>query len=156
VSTYRIGAGIQLIHESLVPRVDTVGEDVLDGFEQAMFTSPLAFRQGEGQLLDQFLGSTRRHKNVARAAIRLLGGPLAEGLEWCGLVGGPDKGDNQSFYRIDELTATLQSGPVPVSGCSGSDGREESTYMVDFRRPCQGLDGVGSVSVSDHVEACFG
>jgi len=42
---YRVGAGVEFVHEPLVPGVDAVLEDTLDGLEEAILTSAYS-RQG--------------------------------------------------------------------------------------------------------------
>jgi len=118
--TYRIGAGIELIHEALIPGVHTILEYLLDGIQQTPNATALSRRQREGHLLGKVLGLPVVDEGILDNAIGVRK-QLTDSPGWHSLIGRPDEGDDQGFDGIEELKK--KGGELAITLCNLGDQR---------------------------------
>lgn len=101
--TYRIGGSIELVHESLVPSIDTPFQHFIYHPYQPILTASL-FRQVQRIPQDQLQLLGRLCTDQIRPAVFLdRSGILICGFEMRRCVGGADMRDDEGFHRVKEL-----------------------------------------------------
>lgn len=100
----RGGAAVELVEKALVPGVDAVGEDLGDGLEQAVATSPLLSREDVPEVFLEPCGreEVTLDQGVGDGPGTGTGGATG-GPESGSIIGAPDEGDDQILDGIDEL-----------------------------------------------------
>lgn len=96
-ASHRSVAGVELVEEALVPRIDAVVENALNHGQQALGALALG-GQDEVELGDEVGGRGGLDEDAAAAL-----GDGARGLFGGGLVGGADKGDDELLDGVKEL-----------------------------------------------------
>ncbi|CRK12882.1 hypothetical protein BN1723_009839 [Verticillium longisporum] len=137
----RVG-GVQLVQESLIPRVDAVLKDLLDEGHEAVLAETFAVWQGQLQPRDEFLRLERVDEDIGGQTIRI-DRYLAVFFERRSIVGSSDVRDDQVPDGIEELGRVSRES----SRDRGPLHSRVSTYILDLIGPVQSRRGMVSVAI---------